>query len=87
MTKSFTQSDKDISESIEQAFQAGLDDGKEVYKKANKLAREQVREEERERIKTIIIGWREFDWPKDFHRKTAQMIADNLENRLNNQDK
>lgn len=34
---------------------------------------------ENKTIRDLVIGWREHDWPEGFDRRTAQMIADHVE--------
>ena len=34
---------------------------------------------ENERMRNLVVGWREYDWPEGFDRYTAQLIADRLE--------
>lgn len=42
----------------------------------------QAKEEGAREAESLVVGWREYDWPEGFDRYTAQLIADHLEKRL-----
>ena len=33
-------------------------------------------------LRYTVVGWREWDWPEGFDRRTAQLIADRVQDHL-----
>ena len=44
----------------------------------------QVVNEEIARAKSVVLGWRETDWPEGFDRRTAEHMANDLADRIDN---